>query len=203
MLKPIICITGILVSCHAFAEKQEVEAPFGLEWGAQKSSLASNGIEFTGCNNLGWVEQCQTTSVPKNLSTSDVYYLLFSNKYGLQKVMMLGESISGDIYGTTGKAQYGKLKSALKKRYKTSNSYEYVGRKLWNESDEFYQCLAYDGCGNWSTYWSDDYQGLIALELEGASRGSGYIKLTYEGQLWERAVDEQNEEEDSSDVDAL
>lgn len=203
MLKLIICITGILFSCHAFAEKQNIEAPFGLEWGAQKSSLVGNGINFTECESQGWVEQCQTKSVPKSLSTSDFYLLLFSKKYGLQKVLMLGESISGDIYGTTGKAQYGKLKSALKTKYKTANSYEYVGRKLWDESDEFYQCLAYDGCGNWATYWTDDYQGLIALELLGASRGAGFIKLTYEGQFWERAVDEKNELEDSSDLDAL
>lgn len=194
---------GILFFGHAFAEMREIEAPFGLEWGSQKSALARSGISFTDCENMGWVERCRTKSVPKNLSTSDFYLVLFSKKYGLQKVMMLGETISGDIYGNTGKGQYAKLKTALKSKYSEATSYEMVGRELWDESDEFYQCLDYEGCGSWVTYWVDGYQGAITLELKGSSRGTGFVTLSYEGKLWSRAIDEKNEVEDSSNFEAL
>jgi len=41
------------------------------------------------------------------------------------------------------------------------------------------------------------------LELNGLSRGVGYIRLTYEGPKWGVAVDESNEEKQKANQSAL
>lgn len=180
-----------------------VEAPFGLEWGLSKGDLVGMGMTLTDCKELGWVEQCNASGVPKSLSNADWYQVLVTKKYGLQKVGMVGTDISSDIYGSSGKASYSKLKTALVKKYGTPQSFEYVGRELWDEADEFYQCLAYDGCGTWTSYWVDGLEGTIALELKGMRRGEGYLTLWYEGGSWSTAIDEKDMVQDSADEDAL
>jgi hypothetical protein len=203
MLKILIAITFVFSSLIAAAEDQGVEAPFGLEWGAEKEALRGDGIILSNCKSQGWVEFCTTESVPKNLSTAASYALYFSNKYGLQKVLMYGETITNDVYGTAGKDRYAKLKGALDSKYSGATSYEYVGKSVYKESDEFFQCLDYDGCGNWSTYWTANLKGSVGLELLGLSRGSGFVLLSYEGELWSRAISEKDKVEDAADLEAL
>jgi hypothetical protein len=203
MFKLLITISFVFLTCYTFAEGKVVEAPFGLKWGITKEALGDAGIIFSECSDEGWVEQCRTESVPKNISMGDFYLLLFTKKYGLQKAVMLGKDISGDPNGSSGKDKYAKLKQALKNKYEKSVSYEWVGRELWGESDEFYQCLDYEGCGSWTTYWTENHEGSIALELKGVNRGEGYIRLSYEGKLWSSAIDEKDEIQEASDFDAL
>lgn len=203
MLKILIAITFVFSSLIATAEDQAVEAPFGLEWGAEKGALRGDGIILSDCKSEGWVEYCTTESVPKNLSVAESYVLYFSKEYGLQKVLMVGETFTNDVYGIAGKDRYAKLKGALDSKYSGATSYEYVGRTVYNESDEFFQCLDYAGCGNWGTYWTDNIKGSVVLELMGLRRGSGFVKLSYEGELWSRAISEKDKVEDAADFEAL
>lgn len=61
---------------------------------------------------------------------------------------------------------------------------------LYQNYDEFYQCLAYDGCG----YWRDGFKSpdrYISIQLNGLGRGKGYIYLEYEAQPeWDQAFDQ-------------
>ena len=190
-----------------------IAAPSGLEWGKSKSNMTADGYTFSGCTLLleGAIEYCNTV-VKKPISFAESYTVYFIEDYGLLKVWVSGQTISSDIYGTNGKEKYNGVKKSLINKYSESegykaNSYEWISQKLYNESDEFYQCLAYDGCGTHITYISskDDAsnKGIVSVELLGLNRGSGYISLTYESDEWGEALDSANAKQNQADEDAF
>ena len=84
---------------------------------------------------------------------------------------------------------------ALTEKYgKPKSSYHNVGVRLFKDPDEFYQCLAYDGCGFWVDVF-DLPDRAILLKLNGLSRGTGFITLAYEAQPeWSKAMDQNTAE---------
>jgi len=199
-MKKLLLIIFIIIPILIFSED---EGPFGLHWGSKAEDLVSSGINLINETVQGRYKLYETGNLPKNLSIAEKYILIFDEKYGLQKVMMLSEDITGDIYGTKGKSIYSDLKSKLTAKYgPPTQSFERVGFSLYDEPDEFYQCLKYEGCGFWSSLFSSDSIN-IGLDLKGISRGVGYIKITYEGPLWSKSINEKELNESKSDADAL
>jgi hypothetical protein len=98
---------------------------------------------------------------------------------------------------------YGKVKTSLSNKYGEPTQYEYTGNELYDEYDEFYQCLMYDGCGTWASFWSIENGGVVMIELKGLSRGTGYLNMAYESAKWPNIVDRINKEKSQSDMDAL
>lgn len=183
---------------------KEVEAPFGLEWGIFEKDFKEKGI-VASCETSETFTSCKASVVPKSVSVAENYLLILDKKLGLQKVVMIGNTIDGDLYGSEGKLAYQRIKSNLEKKYSSPKSFEYVGSQLYRDDDEFYQCLAYDGCGQWVSFWqvADNKGGIVALYLNGVRRGQGYIKLSYESKDWSLAVDRVQKERDSKDASAF
>ncbi|MDX5364592.1 MAG: hypothetical protein LPJ91_10605 [Pseudazoarcus pumilus] len=180
------------------------EGPFGLYWGESSAEIKVRGVDLIQTDRDGDFVFYSTNKAPKHFSDAEFYALVVHLKYGLQKVTMVTKDIKGDITGSSGKGRYSEIKLAISQKYGSSEgSFEYSGRRLFDGYDEFYQCLRYDGCGSWVSFWKIDQGGRISLELKGLSRGEGYLMLTYEGPIWEQAVDERNVRKSSSDKDAL
>lgn len=179
--------------------------PFGLSWGLKESDLRSKGVKLERISSTINLEVFKTTYLPKNISISESYLIIIHRRFGLQKVVMVSKNITEDAYGSKGKEIFSDLKSKLTAKYgDPSNGLERVGIKLYEDIDEFYQCLAYDGCGMWVAMFEDKVQGeAVSLALKGMGRGEGYIELTYEGPKWSDAVDTQKSDESKSDADAL
>ena len=68
---------------------------------------------------------------------------------------------------------------------------------------KFYECLKYQGCGTQASYWLDDVEGTISLDIKGVSRGTGYITITYESKRWSDILDRFNNENNSADEESL
>ena len=178
-------------------------APFGLKWGASVNDLRKQGIELQNKFTEGRLEDFFAKSLPKNLSTTKFYRLYFDQEFGLQKILMFSEDITNDAFGFKGKEMYDDIKSKLKNKYgEPTGNWEYVGRRLYDESDEFYQCLSYDGCGSWASLFEDKEQKIL-VEIQGKRRGHGFIKLVYEGPKWGESLDARKAESSKSDSDAL
>jgi hypothetical protein len=178
------------------------EAPFGFAWGMSQSQVQNlvKSIKKTSSN--GKFSFLEFSKAPKNLSNAEKYVAVFDKQYGLQKLIFASKKIESDIYGDNGKSQYEDLKKAIVNKYgKPTDNAEIVGLHLFKDTDEFYQCLKYDGCGGWLSIWKGTPN--IILELNGLSRGVGYIRLTYEGPKWGVAVDESNEEKQKANQSAL
>ena len=201
-MKKIIVILSFIFSSNVFA----TEGPFGTKWGSSIQELKDLNVTCSQekpdlANNL---ISCTTNSLPKDTSIKEFYYILFSNNYGMQKVSMISKSITDDITGTEGKNIYNKYKNILMSKYSVpSSEYEYTGKELYDEYDEFYQCLDYEGCGKHISFFKSKEDNFITLELKGLSRGTGYITLTYEGPQWSKHINDLDNKKNSSDNDAL
>ncbi|KPA14943.1 hypothetical protein MHK_004850, partial [Candidatus Magnetomorum sp. HK-1] len=135
----------------------------------------------------------KTNSLPKNLKDSDFFILFFHKNSNLQKVIMISKDIDDSLSGFSGRNRYNDLKSLLAKDYTLSESFEYVGRKLYKEFDEFYQCLAYKGCGDWCSFFKNEEGVSVTLELSPVNKGKGYIRISVEGPEWSSILDAKNE----------
>ena len=180
------------------------EAPFGLYWGENLSKLKSRGLSLEELTKDGSLVFYQTKQTPKDLSIAERYLLVIHDDYGLQKIVASSEKITNDITGSDGKKTYEQIKRAINEKYGAPKEFfEFSGRKLYKDHDEFYQCLKYDGCGAWISYWDLGTRGAIAVQLKGVSRGVGSIVLTYEGPNWSKGLREAREAKSLKDKGAL
>lgn len=188
-----------MFSCSAIAD-----GAFGANWGASISDVKKQGISLEKKNSSGQIDVYAAMSMPKNLSIAEEYRLFFHSKDGLQKILMISKDITEDPTGREGKDLFSKLKEQLISKYgQPSNGRELVGVKLYDDYDEFYQCLAYAGCGMWTQLFNGPDGGTIGLTLKGLGRGKGYIQLVYEGPKWSDAVDELRSTKSKVDAEAL
>jgi len=207
-MKYIYAFFLLTLSGYSFSE---ISAPSEMQWGQSQSDLKRSGLLITECKKSGELEYCLASGHDKAISFAEAYYLYFLPSYGLQKVLVIGKDITGDLYGSEGKTTYNKVKNSLIKKYPEADGYkhssfEYTGSKLYNESDEFYQCLKYDGCGNWTTFIggeNDVALGFFTIALKGSSRGAGYLNLTWESQNWGKYLGEINDKKSAKDDEAF
>jgi hypothetical protein len=189
MMKRAVCaMFFLLIGNFAIAQ----EAPFGLYWGEDAQKIKSRSVVLIEKRRDGAFTQYHTTSTPRHLSSTETYSLLVHDRYGLVKITSYSRNISNDIAGIDGKRIYNELKAAISDKYgPAKDQFEYSGRKLYKEYDEFYQCLRYQGCGTWSSFWGNaEGRGAISVELKGLTRGVGFVVLSYEGPNFDKAIEE-------------
>ena len=208
MKNAIIFVIALAVSNLAVAESSaqiygKYAAPFGLEWGMSKEKLEAMGVKLTPFRSVKGGYTAKT--LPKNLSDAQAYSLLFEQEFGLVQVTALTSDITRDVYGSKGKERYSQLKMAIVNKYgKPDKELEWTDRT--SDSDQFYQCLAHDGCGSWASLWIDldnETAATILLRIHGNPRGAGLIQLRYESAAFHTAKKKKAEEKSRSDEDAL
>ena len=203
VLSVIFAAVMLAVSPVAFGQESptEVQAPFGLEWGAKKESFSG----MHNCEPNGQFVICRTKFVPKTLSDADYYMLGFHVAEGLQKVSYVGENIINDYFGRKGKERFEHLKSALLRKYPKAKQDElvWINRRLYEDLDEFYECLLYGPRCGVHVLLLDPGKGSILMKIHGVSGGKGFVDLTYESPKWDRLIDSKEEAEKAQDEDAL
>ena len=191
------------VANTGFAREQD--APFGLVWGMTKVQAEKLGVRLEQSSSSDGLDIFKATSLPNSVSIAEFYSLTFDRTHHLQRIQMISKNITGDIYGTEGKEKYATLKDVLVKKYgQPTNGLERVGMELWNDADEFYQCLAYEGCGLWvAIFKHKESEQNILFALKGLGRGKGFIELCYEGPMWFEVVDALKQRRTKADEGAL
>lgn len=200
-MRVIIMLLFCSLSSNVFADG--VEAPFGLKWGQTQAELKSKKVRLTKCKPQGALTLCMTDNPIKKVSFGEIYHLVFDRKEGLVKVVLSSKSFDSDIYGIDGKKTYNKVKTSLNKKYGNGSNYEWSGRKLYKDRDEFYLCLKYEGCGAWASSWKINGGGTIFLELNGLSRTKGYLSISYESMTWTKVLNRIQNQNLAKDEDAL
>jgi len=196
----------VLAFCCLFASAHAADgddALFGLKWGMSVAEFKTAGVILTKLRGERNLETYKALSVPKPLSDVETYMFVFADGR-LVKMSAIGKAIVGDPTGSTGKEKFDTLHKALDEKYgKPTQNYQSIGNKLYKEYDEFYQCLAYSGCGMWvSVFESPDKA--IFIELKGSRRGTGQLEVTAESKpQWMNALDVYKSGKASSDKDAL
>ena len=181
----------------AFAQEiAKAPPPFGLTWGMSQADVKRMGV-LLECKQNEPFTFCRTASLPKNLSNVEYYQLLFSADNKLVKTRYVSNHFTNDAFGTEGKVEYERVKKTLSKKYGPPENTEIIGLRLYKDRDEFYQCLAYDGCGGWFSFWEFPDESIIVLKLSGLKRGTGYMSITYETSNFGAAIDNHKEQDES------
>ena len=189
-----------LYAPFAAAAQESFPAPFGLSWGMSEESLQAIG--FKKVDEGGGLTLMTSVTVPKAWSNGETYFVA-TYESRLVKATAQSRNFTDDIYGTEGKRVYKELKSLLSNKYGAPpREAEWVGLELYDDADEFYQCLDYSGCGAWFSLF-EFQNGAIAVEIKGIRRGVGYVSIGYEGPSFSEALREIKRKEAESDTDAL
>lgn len=188
-------------SSHAQNDGQRVQA-MGLTFGQSFQEANSRGLVADELNREGRLTTFRATDVPQEPSDTDSVTLVFDDTLGLQKIMWTSKNISDDPTGSTAKERFQTIKAALIQKYGAApyNGLEKTGLTLFQEYDEFYQCLDYSGCGLWVALWEGDY-GSTSLSIESTGRrGEGWVQIIYEGPEWADIVGQIELETQKSDA---
>lgn len=187
----------ILALCSvSFAQ---FNAPAGFRWGTMKRDY---NYKYHNCTSESDYEICGSKKSPKKISFADNFWLLFDKKKGLHKVKIISV-IDGDAYGTAALRLYKKLDTIFTQKYGEGKSVQYINYKVYKESDEFFECLAYEGCGYWAGYWQPKDGGTVSINIAGERRGQGYVEVIYESPLWSDIVDGWKKKKLKSDYEGL
>ena len=178
------------------------EAMFGLNFGQTPKEIRALGSVLTFKYSKKNFSSYTCTSLPKNFSLAERYILIFSDD-SLVKITMIGNTISKDIYGSDGKEAFINTFELLKNKYSIHLFRTDSGLKLYDEPDEFYQCLAYDGCGLYAAILKNDSK-TVTLQLKGLERGKGYLIITAEAvPEFEKALKKEKLTTNKGDLDAF
>lgn len=182
-----IILAFLFLSVASFAvETAGAEAPFGFKWGQKINTAKCVDIREISPGTIA----CKMSTVPKPIQKLD-FVILLMYKGALVKMTAFLKDIDSDPYGVKGTEAYEAMKGLLSKKYgEPGTTAEFIGRELYQEPSEFYQCLRYDGCGMFFSAWGETDASQVALELIGLGRGNGFLKLTYESTAFKKALDE-------------
>lgn len=199
MIKKSIFTALALTSTLTFAQEKFPE-PFGLTWGMQENELIKLGFQKIKTDND--TGMFISANAPKAWSKGDSYMAL-THKGRLVKAGATSKNITNDAYGTEGKNLYNQVKNLLIDKYgHPSTNLESTGNKIYKDSDEFYQCLNYSGCGAYVSIFSYA-QGSIMIKLEGSRRGEGLLRIMYESPEFDKSVREIKEADLEKDAEAF
>lgn len=205
MIRVLVLFACAMMACYSAASvaADGDEALFGFRWGMTVAEVRDAGIETSRTRSEGAFETYRATTAPKPLNDMSVYSLVFANGR-LVKLAAFGGDISADPIGTSGKERFSALRQILTEKYGPPKiDTQTTGNRLFKERDEFYQCLAYPGCGMWvSSFQAEDK--VIFVELTGLRRGVGLIKVTAEATpQFSEALKEHKSRTARKDRDAL
>ncbi|UJF19274.1 hypothetical protein L0B53_06790 [Vibrio sp. SS-MA-C1-2] len=162
----------------------EIQAPIGLHWGEKKSDLHA-----TRCS----VDNFETCAINPDtkLPFAEQYYGVFDKEsHELVKVVIFGKDITEDPDGTKGKAEFNQYKNQLIHTYgQPAANFERVGMSVYDDSNQFYQCLKYMDCGYYTAGFGQD-QGTVSLVLKGLDAGKGYLKMVYQSTEFYEILDQ-------------
>jgi len=176
-----------MISAPVHAQEVIIGPSFGFSWGANfadvRKSYPNATVEKDGDLTVLRIVGASSPNLP---SDTDFLSLLFTDKFGLIKQFWTSTNFAGDIYGSEGKEKFETLYEALSRRLGEGREFQYVGAELYRESDEFYECLGYEGCGAWVVFWrgTESDESIATLQLEGVSRGNGYLAYSVEHPNW-------------------
>lgn len=171
-------------------EAPKGKAPFGLDWGMQISDLTARDIPIQSQTKSGNLTVVTVRQTPQMLENTYLVNLLFDNERGLVKVRWLSNDIEGDATGKLGRQKYTAVRRFVVEGYgEPSDEALVVGARLFDQDDEFYQCLRYEGCGVWSAIWEQEPTGGILLSIEGLGAGKGFVQVDFESEGWKAAIE--------------
>jgi hypothetical protein len=191
----------IVLALSVFVCAQDNNAMFGLKWGMSTQQVKALGISLEKKSAEWNFSTYVADTMPKALSFGESYVLIFDDN-SLVKMKMVSTDITEDPYGTEGKELFDRAVEMLSKSYKVEKVFCKSGLELYEDSDEFYECLNYEGCGYWVTGFVGENKSIVA-QLEGIRRGTGYLTITAEANIFDKSLEKYKKLKEADDSQAF
>jgi len=179
-----LLIAGVAaVPVTAYAD----QAPFGLHWGDTLDSLRDRGVTLEGERSNGELTLFRVNGLRTEPADTSALRVVISKKLGLERVIWLSKDIDDNAFGKKGIQAYRDRQAKMSEDFGDPSEHsEESGVVQYTRPDQFYQCLATDGCGDYVTRWrtedGDVYLRLIANRT--ADRGA--LQAIYDGPEWDQ-----------------
>jgi hypothetical protein len=177
----------VLLSCHPAVAEGLLEPSFGLRWGMSPQEFGSAFDEIDR-ETEGDLLLITSSGTPDALPSNTDFLQAIFWEDRLIKFTWASDNFTGDLDGSEGKKAYSALAETLTRKHGRGEEITVSGRELYEEPDEFYECMKYDGCGAWLTYWSSpaNEDNVALLQLRGLGRGEGFLRYVVEHPDWYR-----------------
>jgi hypothetical protein len=189
----LVSAASFIFASSTLAQEAIIQPSFGITWEDTKEDVISEHPGATerrqGVFDLITISGEASPDLPSN---TDSLTYVFHDDFGLVKVNWASDDITNDLFGTAGIALFEQLRESLSKRLGEATMITFTGQVLWNERDEFYQCLNHAGCGAHAAFWSTESESGAMLELKGLSRGTGYILYAVQHPNFEVALEQRS-----------
>lgn len=180
---------------------------FGFYFGITEGQITKAGIPLEVARNdeQDFVYVASAQEAPMPWSDAEKYSLVFAD-HKLVKIVAFGRDITNDATGSVGKEKYAQLLAALVAKYGPAKmALHRVGISVYLDSDEFYQCLNYKGCGYWTDGWEIEKDKNVVIGLNSAGqRGQSFIEIVYEANPeYGAAIAQRDEQSKQADAKGL
>ncbi|WP_347920296.1 hypothetical protein [Paracoccus marcusii] len=182
-MRNLLGVALLVMATTASAQESLIEPSFGFTWDDKLSEIRQKypdvTVETEGRYTVARISGDSYSNLPGN---TDFVQLTFSQDSSLIKVRWTSDNFTDDRYGTEGKAVFEDVYETLQAKMGPGKLYQYSGIELYEDSDEFYECLEYEGCGAWVAFWDnvENTDSGSMLQLKGLSRGTGYLAYSVE-----------------------
>lgn len=200
-------IVFFVLTLPVHSQSADMTSAFGIAFGQTVIKVRELGAVIDKDNQLSneYTEWYKVKRFPKHPADT-AFGLIGFTTAGLQKIVWVSEDITSDADGSKGRDKFSYYEEIINKKYnllQPSKKYQISGAKLYKESDEFYQCLKYGGCGMWASVWTGAW-GSTILEIQtSGKRGEGWLRLSYEGPKWADAVEATKKGQEHKDQNAF
>lgn len=182
----IICV-GFFLGLSS-AVKAAEDAPFGLHWGATLDFLMDRSMLGELDKDNGQTRIYQVKKLSGAPPQTDVVRIVIHRQLGVQRIIWTSKDIEDDASGSKALEAYQAMKRKLTDNFgRPRSSAEETGAALYTGADQFYQCLAYDGCSSFASRWRTDDGDVVLRLIPSPSGQRGRIETTYDGPEWEKA----------------
>ncbi len=177
----------------ASTAKKLKEAPFGLFWGADQTTIQNQGVTLQAVEIKDYENSFLAKSLPKPLSFFDRVFVVFGKDDELYRILSYSQLIDDDSSASKTLEEYNKYAQLLEKKYgnkKTFFTPAVIEKKVLNDKKEeiikedaplgnpdFLNQLASGQAVLYSTYNNKDIAAALTISVDGEKKS--YIVIDY------------------------
>lgn len=154
-------------------------APFGLKWGMSVADAKASGIKLSDLDEKKkFGISYRATDLPKVLPDADFVALSFGFQDKLWRIVVIGQNVMNDPYGSGVKARYSELAAALSEKYGRGKPYEFQDTELWKKADEFLMGINLGRSWHYTDF--DTPYVFVQLGIEAEDANTAHWRIIYE-----------------------
>jgi hypothetical protein len=177
-----ICL--ILTPSHDSLSDQNLEAPFGLQWGMSADQVRTMGVVLGDKGEGDYGIEYSATKLPKVLNDLETVELYFDYNDHLWRVAAVSHSFANDPYGAAVQSRYDELSEILSSKYGAGTHHHAQDTEIYKNSSEFLMGIHAGRSWHYTDYASANVA--IQLIIRASDMNTGYYVLVFTNTAFEK-----------------